>query len=45
MDRKAIDQTIASIDDFIGDLQAEKLAPGTIANHVKGVKAFSEPTA
>jgi integrase len=26
------------IDDFIGDLQAEDLAPGTINNHVKGVK-------
>jgi len=28
------------LDDFIGDLQAEGLAPGTISNHVKGVKAL-----
>jgi integrase len=28
------------MDEFIGDLQAQGLAPGTIANHVKGVKAL-----
>ena len=28
------------MDNFIGDLQADGLAPGTIANHVKGVKAL-----
>ncbi|MFB0523489.1 MAG: tyrosine-type recombinase/integrase [Candidatus Bathyarchaeia archaeon] len=28
------------IDSFIGDLQAGNLAPGTINNHVKGVKAL-----
>jgi integrase len=33
-------QYVTAIDQFIGDLQAEGLAPGTIANHVKGVKAL-----
>ena len=28
------------LDDFIGNLQAEGLAPGTVSNHVKGVKAL-----
>jgi len=28
------------IDDFVGECQAEKLAPGTISNHVKGVKCL-----
>lgn len=28
------------VDDFAGNLQAENLAPGTIANHVKGVRAL-----
>ena len=28
------------LDDFVGDLQAGGLAPGTISNHVKGVKAL-----
>ena len=37
---KAIDEIIQRIDDFIGDLQAEEIAPGTINNHVKGVKAL-----
>jgi integrase len=36
--KKAIDRFILRIDDFIGDLNAEDLAPGTINNHVKGVK-------
>jgi integrase len=31
---------IQNIDLFIGELQAQGLAPGTIANHVKGVKAL-----
>jgi hypothetical protein len=39
-DRKALEQYVASLDDFVGDLQAEDLAPGTISNHVKGVKAL-----
>jgi len=39
-DKKAIDRYIESIDNFIGDLQAEDLAPGTINNHVKGVKSL-----
>jgi integrase len=38
--KEAIDKLVMSIDDFIGDLQAEKLAQGTINNHVKGVKAL-----
>jgi integrase len=36
--RIGIDKYVLKIDDFIGDLQAEELAPGTINNHVKGVK-------
>jgi integrase len=28
------------LDDFVGELQAENLAPGTVSNHVKGVKAL-----
>ena len=40
LDRKILEQYVTSLDDFIGDLQAEGLAPGTIANHVKGVKAL-----
>jgi len=40
LDRKSLERYVASLDDFVGDLQAEGLAPGTIANHVKGVKAL-----
>jgi hypothetical protein len=40
LDTQAKDRYIHIIDAFIGDLQAEHLAPGTIANHVKGVKAL-----
>jgi integrase len=40
LDKKVIDKYLRNIDDFIGDLQAEGLAPGTINNHVKGVKAL-----
>ena len=41
LDRSVVDEYIREmIDDFIGDLQAEGLALGTIANHVKGVKAL-----
>jgi len=36
--KTGIDKYVLKIDDFIGDLQAEELAPGTINNHVKGVK-------
>jgi len=28
------------LDDFVGELQAENLAPGTVSNHAKGVKAL-----
>ena len=35
-----IDVYIQHIEDFIGDLRAEGLAPGTINNHVKGVKTL-----
>ena len=38
--KNAIDRYIENIDNFIGDLQAENLAPGTINNHVKGVKSL-----
>ncbi|MCJ7424595.1 site-specific integrase, partial [Candidatus Bathyarchaeota archaeon] len=31
---------VKALDDFVGDLQAGGLAPGTISNHVKGVKAL-----
>lgn len=37
---KQVRQIEKEIDEFIGDLQAEGLAQGTIANHVKGVKAL-----
>jgi integrase len=36
--KSLVDLYVLKIDDFIGDLQAEGLAPGTISNHVKGVK-------
>ncbi len=39
-DKKVVDEYVVKIDDFIGDLQAEDIAPGTINNHVKGVKAL-----
>jgi integrase len=37
---KAITEYLTLIDDFIGELQPQGLAPGTISNHVKGVKAL-----
>ncbi|MDQ1280830.1 MAG: Site-specific integrase [Thermoproteota archaeon] len=37
---KTIDEYVKAIDSFVGDLQAEGLAPGTINNHVKGVKTL-----
>jgi site-specific recombinase XerD len=37
---KALSQTSRMLDDFIANLQAENLAPGSISNHVKGVKAL-----
>jgi len=40
LDRANIDCYLQHIEDFIGDLRAEDLAPGTINNHVKGVKAL-----
>ena len=39
-DKKAQETCIKAIDNFVGDLQAEGLADGTINNHVKGVKAL-----
>ena len=39
-DYKEISRHARSIDDFIGELQAEGLAPGTISNHVKEVKTL-----
>ena len=38
--REAITEYVEKLDEFAGDLQAEGLAFGTIANHVKGVKAL-----
>ncbi|HDQ06122.1 MAG TPA: hypothetical protein ENN36_05310, partial [Candidatus Bathyarchaeota archaeon] len=37
---KAIAKYSRLLDDFVGCLQAEGLAPGTVSNHVKGVKAL-----
>jgi site-specific recombinase XerD len=37
---KALAQTSRMLDDFIANLQAEGLAPGSISNHVKSVKAL-----
>jgi len=37
---KALAKHVKLLDDFIGELQAAGLAPGTISNHVKGVKAL-----
>jgi integrase len=39
-DKNVLDSYVVKIDDFIGDLQAEGLAPGTINNHVKGTRAL-----
>ena len=39
-DQQQTQIVIQQIDDFIGDLQADKLAPGTIGNYVKGVKCL-----
>ncbi len=38
--KNAVDEYIVKIDEFIGDMQAENLAAGTINNHVKGMKAL-----
>ena len=35
-----LSQTSRILDDFVANLQAENLAPGTVSNHVKGVKAL-----
>ena len=37
---KALAQTSRLLDDFVANLQAEGLAPGSISNHVKSVKAL-----
>jgi len=37
---KALAKYSRLLDDFVGNLQAEGLAPGTVSNHVKGVKAL-----
>jgi integrase len=37
---KALARYTRLLDDFVGNIQAEGLAPGTISNHVKGVKAL-----
>src|SRR4030067_2501403 len=39
-DPKALAKYSRLLDDFVGNLQAENLAPGTVSNHVKGVKAL-----
>jgi integrase len=38
--KKMVDEYKKTVDSFIGDLQADELAPGTINNYVKGVKAL-----
>lgn len=40
LDKTEIDAYLRRIEEFVGDLRAEDLAPGTINNHVKGVKAL-----
>ena len=40
LDRTGIDRYLQHLEDFVGDLRAEELAPSTINNHVKGVKAL-----
>ncbi|MCW4038521.1 MAG: site-specific integrase [Candidatus Bathyarchaeota archaeon] len=40
MNEKTIDDYINEVDAFIGDLQVEDLASGTINNYVKGVKTL-----
>ena len=37
---KSIDDVIEKIESFIGDMKAQGLAPGTIANHVKSTRAL-----
>ena len=37
---KALAKFSKLLDDFVGELQAEELAPGTVSNHIKGVKAL-----
>ena len=37
---KALAQTSRLLDDFVANLQAEELAPGSVSNHVKAVKAL-----
>jgi site-specific recombinase XerD len=37
---KALSQTSRMLDDFVANLQAENLSPGSVSNHVKGVKAL-----
>ncbi len=37
---KALSKFSKLLDDFVGELQAEELAPGTVSNHIKGVKAL-----
>jgi len=39
-DPRAMERVAQTLDDFVGDLLAEGLAPGTITNHVKGVKTL-----
>ena len=40
---KALAKFSRLLDDFVGELQAEELAPGTVSNHVKGVKPYFAP--
>jgi len=37
---KVLSSHVKTLDEFVGELQAEDLAPGTVNNHVKGVKAL-----
>jgi integrase len=40
LEDKSIDEVVEKIDSFVGELKAKKLANGTIANHVKSVRAL-----
>ncbi|MFQ6081278.1 MAG: tyrosine-type recombinase/integrase [Candidatus Bathyarchaeia archaeon] len=40
LENRSVSGVIEKMDEFMGDLKAEGLAPGTTSNHVKGVKAL-----
>jgi len=40
LENRTVDMVVEAIDRFVGDMKAEGLAPETIANHVKSVRAL-----